>query len=75
MWTLTIERVSNGWVLRNPPDDPETAVERVTVIEETELADGEEAASLSLLYEVAEHFGLTGRWNRRLTIGYKGEDE
>lgn len=75
MWSLTIEKVSNGWVLRNPPDDPETATERVTVIQESELAAGEETAAISVLWEVAEYFGLLGRWGRKLTIGYKGEEE
>lgn len=74
MWSLNIEKVSNGWVLRSPPDDPEMA-EKVLVIEEHETADGEEEANLSLLYEVAEHFGLHGRWNRKLTLSYSGPDE
>jgi hypothetical protein len=76
MWSMTIEKVSNGWVLRSPPDDPEIETERVLVIEEHETADGEEEANISLLYEVAEHFGLTNlRWNRKLGIMYSGPDE
>ena len=74
MWSLNIEKVSNGWVLRSPPDDPEMA-EKVLVIEEHGTASGEEEANLSLLYEVAEHFALNGRWSRKLRISYHGPDE
>jgi hypothetical protein len=66
-WTLTIERVSNGWILRAPPEAEDYA-EYVEVI-----ADGDDqvGAVVSMLWGVADHFGPASnqRLARVVTIG------
>ena len=79
---ITIERVTNGYIIRYPDfvadeSGAENEVTKSLVIEEKETEFGEQEAFVMLCYELLDQFGIDNRKNnrRRINIELTDDDE
>lgn len=74
---LSIERVSNGFIMKYWEDVEDEPTLQQVVFEEQETQHGEVENFKHLLYSITEYFGLTGSKHdeRRIKITTGGEDE